>query len=428
MKGTVCQLHYHGGGCLRSAYPRPDGSRCETTWPFATAPQELKVGDAVTFTLTEGRQAVDLQVAVSEPKTERAPETAAMTSPRTDGEAAALKVQADAAAQRKLQRNMNRFHNANLEEQLAMLRRAEEGLNAVKAGDEMDGKALCSLVNKLAGYLHAPAETIAVANGAGDASTVAGSRNAEVQQKVRKLLIGCLELLDLSDRTTYELVDTAVQHITQLVINKLNQNHPDKDPPSLYKKRSLAVGQWQALAALVGANQDDASPLVSADAVPGTGKCRAIIRDGDMASTTGGRYRPSRKVRNLPSVREDKLDVVTLKCSECYQTLTSSWFWQHPKKETVHVLAPSFGHSACTTRTGKRCPWLPIDGRPRVLDNFQLLDFCVHKRQRPNCVACGGSGICEHKRRYRRCKYCKSAETSRTTEARIRKSYYIANL
>eukprot|EP00438_Fugacium_kawagutii_P002925 Skav216239 [mRNA] locus=scaffold5243:97669:97911:- [translate_table: standard] len=58
MKGTVCQLHYHSGGCLRSVHP--DGPSCEAAWPFATAPQGLKVGDAVTFTLTGG-QAVDLR-------------------------------------------------------------------------------------------------------------------------------------------------------------------------------------------------------------------------------------------------------------------------------------------------------------------------------------------------------------------------------
>eukprot|EP00438_Fugacium_kawagutii_P013799 Skav214478 [mRNA] locus=scaffold1167:336563:337306:+ [translate_table: standard] len=61
MKGTVCQLHYHGGGCLRSVHPRPDGSSSVAAWPFATAPHGLKVGDAVTFTLTEGGQAVDLR-------------------------------------------------------------------------------------------------------------------------------------------------------------------------------------------------------------------------------------------------------------------------------------------------------------------------------------------------------------------------------
>eukprot|EP00438_Fugacium_kawagutii_P034112 Skav223653 [mRNA] locus=scaffold4170:6728:7371:+ [translate_table: standard] len=118
MKGTVCQLNYYGGGCLRSVHPGPDGSNCEAAWPFATAPLGLKVGDAVTFTLTEGGQAVDLQgawgmvdrqnlaadwacfttsldtlmplrsaVTANEPKTERDPELAAMTSPRTDGEA-----------------------------------------------------------------------------------------------------------------------------------------------------------------------------------------------------------------------------------------------------------------------------------------------------------------------------------------------------
>eukprot|EP00438_Fugacium_kawagutii_P029215 Skav229550 [mRNA] locus=scaffold568:316865:328633:+ [translate_table: standard] len=382
MKGIVCQLHYHGGGCLR-----PDGSSCDAAWPFATAVHGIKVGDAVTFTLTEGgqavdlqvaasgpweRQAVDLQVAAGEPKTDRDLETAAMTSPRADGEeAAAPKVRADepkipfqrvleaTAGRRKLQRNMNRFHNANLEEQFEMLKRAEERLSAVKlARDEMDGTALCSLVNKLAGFLHAPGGTIAVASGTGDASAVAGPRNAGLQQKVRKLLIDCLEFLDLSDSITYESVDAALQHIKDLMmLQKLNQNQPADDPSSsLNRQRSLAIDQWQTLAALVGTNQDDSFRPAPADAVPGTAaKREAMMLGKDRASAKSGSYQPNIKVRNLKSVREDVNDVVTLKCSECHQTMMSTWFWRHPKNETVHVLVPENGHGPCRQKVGRKC-------------------------------------------------------------------------
>lgn len=56
--GIVCQLHYHGGGGLRHR------SSCNAElWPFATAPPGLKVGDAVTFRLTngDGGQVVDVR-------------------------------------------------------------------------------------------------------------------------------------------------------------------------------------------------------------------------------------------------------------------------------------------------------------------------------------------------------------------------------
>eukprot|EP00438_Fugacium_kawagutii_P028618 Skav212749 [mRNA] locus=scaffold2545:12766:14181:- [translate_table: standard] len=414
MKGTVCQLHYQGGGCLRSMYLRPAGFSCAALWSFATAPQGLNVGDAVTFTLTEGGQAVDLRVAASEPKTEGDPEPSLRTG---GGEASAPKADEPkilTAAQRKLQRNMNRFHNANLEEQLEMLLRAEEELNAVKAREELDGTALCILVNKLAGFLHAPGETIAV-RGSGDASA-AGSG---LQQKVRKLLIDCLELLDLSDSTTKELVDTALQHIAQLMtLKKLNENQPAKDPSSsMSRKRSIALTQWQTLAALVGTDREDALLLAPA-VIPGEAQKHTGMKRKDMASIEDGHYQPSAKVRNLTSVREDVLNGVTLKCSECEQTITSTWFWHHPKNETVYVLVSDHGHGACSRKMGRTCPWLPIDGRPRKTDNFKDLDFCHHRCRRSKCVACGGSEICEHSKRHSRCKFCKG----RKQAARVNRS------
>lgn len=106
-------------------------------------------------------------------------------------------------------------------------------------------------------------------------------------------------------------------------------------------------------------------------------------------------------------VREDKSKVVTLKCSECEQTMTSSWFFKHPTKASLHVLLPAMGHSACRIKTGKRCPWLPVDGRPHKLDIFDHLDYCEHTCLRTVCIPCGGSGICEHQKQYANCKLCR---------------------
>eukprot|EP00438_Fugacium_kawagutii_P028620 Skav212751 [mRNA] locus=scaffold2545:96056:96766:- [translate_table: standard] len=167
----------------------------------------------------------------------------------------------------------------------------------------MDGTALCSLANQLAGFLHAPGETIEVTSGTGDVSAVAGCKNAGMQYKVRKLLIDCLQLLDLTDSTTYSLVKTALQHIAQLMtLEKLNGNQRgDQDPCSLTRKRQSAVDQWQTLAALVGTNEDDALPLVLPDAVPGV-KREVRMRGKDRASSKSGCYQPNAKVRKLSSV------------------------------------------------------------------------------------------------------------------------------
>eukprot|EP00438_Fugacium_kawagutii_P002924 Skav216238 [mRNA] locus=scaffold5243:95683:96741:- [translate_table: standard] len=291
----------------------------------------------------------------------------------------------------------------------------------------MDGAALCKLVNQLAAFLHAPGETIAVSSGTGEAALVAGPKNAWLQQKVRKLLISCLELLDLSDSTTYESVACAVKHVAQLVmLKKLNQSQRSDEEPSgsINRKRKFAADQWQTLAALVGTQRDDVLPLTPSDAVPSKA---ANPKGKDRASLKDGYYLPNIKVRSSKSVSEDKSKVVTLKCSECEQTMTSTWFWTHPKKETVHVLVPTLGHPACNRKMGRKCPWLPVDGRPHKVDNFDRLDFCPHKLIRSDCHACGGSSLCEHNKRYDKCGFCKGRRQA-TRMTRIEKGLFSNSL
>eukprot|EP00438_Fugacium_kawagutii_P034113 Skav223654 [mRNA] locus=scaffold4170:15560:17730:+ [translate_table: standard] len=296
MKGTVCQLNYYGGGCLRSVHPGPDGSNCEAAWPFATAPLGLKVGDAVTFTLTEGGQAVDLQGAWG------------MVYP----------------------------HNFPVD------------------------------------------WTIAVASGDGDASAVAGSRNAGLQQKVRKLLIGCLELLDLTDGTTHELVDTALQHIRDLVMVKtLSQNQPsDGDASSsLKRKHKVAEDQWQALAALVGTHPDDASALVRADAVPGEAAKRKVLKGKDRASSAGGHYQPSSKVKKLDSAPGCCLFAHThTHTAELCQRIETTKLGQrkHPGRRHLEVLGmPSDRDKLLVLGTSHKEKSLCVDARkgPRGLQD-----------------------------------------------------------
>lgn len=61
-------------------------------------------------------------------------------------------------------------------------------------------------------------------------------------------------------------------------------------------------------------------------------------------------------------------------------------------------------------KIGKRCAWRPLDGTPSLLDNFNALDFCHHKRQRTKCKECGGSEICAHQRVRYQCRLCKRVQ------------------
>ena len=118
-----------------------------------------------------------------------------------------------------------------------------------------------------------------------------------------------------------------------------------------------------------------------------------------------GAYYPSKKVKGLDSVfRSD--EAVRLECPMCHESLSSNWYWQHPKTEDVYVLVPSKGHSACNRKVGKRCYWR-ADGKPTLLDNFQQLDFCPHHRRRVVCRDCGGSQICCHQKPWYHCAVCK---------------------
>ena len=102
---------------------------------------------------------------------------------------------------------------------------------------------------------------------------------------------------------------------------------------------------------------------------------------------------------------EDRL--VQLKCPQCPQKLRSSWFFQNPRTEELHVLVPHFGHFPCTKNLGKRCIWRAIDDTPTQGDSFGILLYCKHKRQKHTCKECGGRSICPHNNRRHLCPACK---------------------
>ena len=126
----------------------------------------------------------------------------------------------------------------------------------------------------------------------------------------------------------------------------------------------------------------------------------------DRSAVVDGLYRPNERVRSLPSVYEALDQVVLLKCSNCVERISTSWFWKHPRHGRIRALVPSSGHSTCRKSLGKRCPWISLDGTYTCLDKFIHLDFCHHNCQRSICKQCGGTSICLHNRQRTLCKDC----------------------
>eukprot|EP00438_Fugacium_kawagutii_P011985 Skav206716 [mRNA] locus=scaffold967:28738:30653:- [translate_table: standard] len=316
---------------------------------------------------------------------------------------------------RKLQRNIGRFHNADVEERLAMVASAEELLNILLKDDELDASAICKLVCRCAAWLHAPVSLNpghkdAVAVVAGHGPNIGG----DLQHRIRRILIRALRSLELEDAATYKLVEAALIYISQSL------EKVDFDPNGVNNLSNTAK-QWYRLQSLLRLLPENESSKVAETS--GKKLRPHHVKRAEMAVSVEGAYHPSKKMKSLESIFCSE-QVVQLKCSQCTATMTSSWFWRHPLSGRVQVLVPAHGHSPCNKRRGKRTPWR-AQGFPMCVDNFYSLDFCHlelrhqflgdrpwichHQRQRQRCRACGGRSICVHSRRRDTCKLCSRA-------------------
>ena len=243
LTGFVCQLHYHGGGSLLCQTSTGDSWQL----PFAHAPPHVRIGHAVSFSLAADRAGLAVDLEVIQEKTAK-PSAHAEKGLRSIQEKAAKPASSFAKQPtRKLQRSIARFYNADLEERLQMIEAAESFLSDLLNAVELDGDAICKLLCRSAGWLHAP--------GSFEAKHVAATEVAEVsqpsgpsdlQRRVRGLLISALNSLDLRDITTYQAVDTAVLHILQLM--------QGKETLFCVSGKSLAKRQWQQLQKLLVAH------------------------------------------------------------------------------------------------------------------------------------------------------------------------------
>lgn len=368
--GTICQLNYYGGGRLQ--YQDSYGKSLHL--PFEKAPY-LRVGQHVSFSINhspDGEEAINvvpMNLSHTEATTRVLPvmqtrkrKFALETVPSESLSCAAIRdkkqdlavvdlPESGSVPGRKIQQSIGRYHNADMEERGQLITRAEEGLEQLLAVAEIDGDALGKLVCRCAGWLHAPrifefGHAIGAAESTRDASS--HSEKSNLQLRLRRLLIRALKHLDLTDDGTRTVVEIALVYIQEL----------SKAVPESGVATKVAT-QWQALQSLVST-----PPRPPAEKRQGS------------ATIAGGTYQPSQKVQKMPNVFTQN-ESISLTCSHCRHKISSSWFWKHPRTGIVHVLARDNGHILCTTKLGKKVPWI-VDGdvMPLKNDHSTILDQC----------------------------------------------------
>ena len=394
--GTVCQLHYQGGGIVQ--FRETSGSWVRL--PFLHAPF-LRIGQEVRFTVSSAGEALGVEVlqpgadeessALQHLKQKAEREQKQLVPSKRHAEEA-LGLQRPAW---KLQRCIDRFQNADLEGRLDMLSRAEATLKQLLQEDEPDGNAICGLVCKVVGWLQAPRFSKQT-TGCGGGSREAGG-TGDLQCRIRRLLISALSSLDLTDEATEQAVETAVVYIRQLI----------QDVRLADLETSRAARQWRKLQSLISV---EAESTLSIEDGPKRQLRTETLKRQDRASIVEGAFNPNIRVRQLPLVYAG--DAVRLTCPSCPASITSRWWWRHPKTQEVYLLIPQHGcfHGNKATSRGKvdeTSRWRPVNVWPTKNDDFTKLDFCCHQRKRCQCAECGGYSICSHGKRRSSCRLCR---------------------
>ena len=401
--GIVCQLNYHGGGLLQY--------QVDDEWSKIAFTQSafLRVGQRVSFIqrfvgLTA--EAVNIQPLAShegldgqkgEMRHAENLEQFKVSLPsedmrRKDTSTVSTVDRPVLSQTRRLQKSIGVFHNADSQERLDMVRRAEDLLQQLLEEPEIDGDGICKLVRRCVGWLHVPIPY--------DRPTVAKnqdlnidevnpeghpSEHSNLQGRVRRLLILALNSLDLTDAVTFQAVEEALNYIRILL---------QQAERSGFEARIARSKQWRQLTLLVGQQRDS-------------------LKRKDAASSANGIFQPSKKLMNLPLVFKSG-EQVQLTCSRCSHSIISSWFWRHPKTEKVHVLVPHKGHLPCSRL--KKWPWIVEGDAVQKNDHLNELDFCPHHREKAKCRDCGGRQFCVHNRLKYDCKFCKTPRRTRQVE------------
>ena len=425
--GHVCQLNYDGGG--RVLLETLNGDCCSLS--FVRGPY-LQIGQRVSFsilTLSGQTEAIDVQKVF--PGVDNRPDDETLMLGRQLMQP--CKWDGSERRNRKLQRSIAKFQNADLQERMELVICAEEQLSCLLNAAEIDGDAICKLVCTCSGWLHPP-----VGRGPGNAGKLMncheGDKSGEesqLQGRVRKLLIMAFSNLDLTDAPTYKAVEAAVTYITVLLENFQPQSYEKVDDPNRGKKLMHgAAGQWSQLQNLL-IGQHTAQTCLQADVdlqVPASKAQHRPLSARDRATCMDCSYRPNQKIINLTSVSNSQT-FVRLKCSHCSHIITSSWVWRHPQTGKLHVLVPQHSHAPCIAkgtkgtkgngRLGKKVVWQALNDMPTKRDNLGHLEFCLHNRQKSKCGDCGGLEVCKHNRRRYACHMCRTLPGKRQSIKRV---------
>jgi len=276
-----------------------------------------------------------------------------------------------------------------------------DGQLAANALGACDADELVRLIGRFIGYLEAPHGRRGVklprsCLRSATPNIIAANALSESSCQLRDVVLRLLGVvdergLDTDDVGTRKLLKIPLQRILSLVQTQ-----------SL--DRVYGREQWIELRRVATGSGHGTGPqlhLLGMVQVPR----RRSLHHSEWARSSGA-YEPNSRIKQLATVIHEVASPRVLKCSNCLNTITSAWYFVHPKTGKLQVLVPEKGHQACRTPS-KISPFRPVDGSPYKADHVSTLDMCPHSTERHNCRSCNPAGFCLHGRRRSECQVCR---------------------
>mmetsp|Transcript_167809 Transcript_167809/g.533569 ORF Transcript_167809/g.533569 Transcript_167809/m.533569 type:complete len:360 (+) Transcript_167809:77-1156(+) len=292
-----------------------------------------------------------------------------------------------------------------------------DGQLAANALEARDADELVRLVGRLVGYLEAPqvwgarlprsslrsaAHNIVLVSALSESSSQHGEQR-QLRDVVLRLL-GVIDErgLDTDDFGTRKLLKIPLKRILRLV-------------PTQSCDRVNWREQWIELRRAATGSGHGPGPQVHPLGMVEVPR-RQALRRSEWARTSGV-YEPNSRVKQLATVIHEVASPIVLKCSNCPHTITSAWYFVHPKTGNLHVLVPKKGHLACRAPS-KISPLMPVDGSPHKPDHVNILDMCPHSTERHTCRSCNPAAFCLHGKRRSACQVCRVGLKKRRRQPR----------
>ena len=222
--GHICQLNYGWGGLVE--HQTLGASQCSQHIYFSGSTDSLRIGQEVGFRLRQLAgmlEAVDLTPLRSQSPQAKSPLWHARFLQSQDGFPLSKLTSAIWQRQiRRLQRGILKFSNAAKAEQCKLVVEAERLLDELLGQPDLDGDSLCQLIRRCASWLHDP--VFKALAGVDEASPPDGQQDsANLQCRIRQLLIRALNHVDLSDGPTFEAVEAALRYMA-VFVQRLEEN------------------------------------------------------------------------------------------------------------------------------------------------------------------------------------------------------------